>query len=104
MTASIAQWRTVGRLLSPIQLDALLTQALAVDRARAAGRATAMSGAMNVLVSMLDKFKLAATADPPPADDPLKQWLAEVDADQAAVSVPAYAAGHDTEEHPAPRR
>lgn len=69
MVAAIEQWRNVGKVIGPAFERALLDQAFAVDLAKAARRATQISGANRTLYELLDAFHLLGDT-PPPADDP----------------------------------
>lgn len=80
MRTQIEQWQASGKALSIVVRQMLLDQCAAVDMARTAGRATAISGASKVLLELLVGFHLVDDA-PPPVDDPLAAFLAAVDGD-----------------------
>ena len=65
MRAAIEQWRLVGKLIGRAFERALLDQAYADDLAKAARRATQISGANRTLHELLEKFHLLGDAPPP---------------------------------------
>jgi hypothetical protein len=84
MQEAIRQWRVVGKLIGPAFEQALLDQAYAVDLAKAARRATQISGANRTLYELLDAFHLLGDA-PPPVTDPFQAFLDAVNDDGATA-------------------
>lgn len=80
MRNAIEQWRLVGKVIGPAFEQALLDQAFAIDLAKAARRATQISGANRTLHELLEKFHLLGDT-PPPETDPFANFLAAVAGD-----------------------
>ena len=80
MRLQIEAWQAQGRAVGPIVRRALLDQSIALDLAKAARRATQISGASRVLLELLQGFHLTDDAPPAP-DDPFLRLVEQIRGD-----------------------